>query len=117
MRMGEGLPTPWVLNWRSMGWLWVVGGRQSLCWWPRIPSITQIASGRVMVVVGREGLPLAIRARGWEWARIPSITRIASGRVMVVDQCLVGKVSHSRFERGGGGGRESPPSLELGVGE
>src|SRR6266508_3255310 len=36
-----------------------------------------------MVVVGREGLPLTIRARGW-WARIPSVTQIASGRVMVV---------------------------------
>ncbi len=39
-------------------------------------------------VIGREGLPLAIRARGWWWARIPSVTRIASGRVVVGRQNL-----------------------------
>ena len=78
-------------------------------WWVRIPSVTRIASGRVVVGTwqvfrAREvvlgvvvGANLFCHSnREWERLRRPSV---------------------SRFKRGRGcGGRESPPSLESQVG-
>ncbi len=88
-------------------------------WWLRIPSITRIASGGV--VVGRETLRLVLRAsEGLWWV----------GRLVVMG---TNPLRHSNreweavswqenpptrvsSEGGVGGGRESPPSLESRVG-
>jgi len=115
---GSGRESPPSLESRAGGWR--LAGKTSHShfkrgrwwWWAQIPSVIQIASGRM--AVGRQNLPLTFRARDvvvvgvnplrhsnreWEdggWQAKPP-TRVSS-------------------EGGGGGGRESPPSLKSRVG-
>ena len=122
---GGGRESPPSLESRVEGWL-LAGKpsdsrfeRERWWWWARIPSVTRIVSGRVVV----DGRPSTSRfeqgrdcggcAGWWWWVQIPSVTRIASGGIVVGGKIPPPYVSSGG---GGGGGCGSCPSLKMRVG-